>query len=139
MRTPDQTTDHAPDVPGPITTSSGTNADHSRLISGSRVQGTTVYSPAGEELGQIDDVMIDPTSGRIVYGVLQFGGFMGMGSDYHPIPFARLQYDSAREGYTTDLTKEQLENAPRHDDDWYHDREWQERSHQHYGVSPYWL
>lgn len=132
-------TDTNPDQPGPITTSSGTNSDTNPLLSGHSVQGTKVYSLSGEELGHIDDVMIEPVSGRVVYGVLQFGGFLGIGADFHPIPFERLTYDAERGGYTTDLTKEQLEHAPRHDEGWYHDRDWQERSHRHYGVHPYWL
>jgi hypothetical protein len=109
------------------------------LISGGTIQGTRVYSPRGDELGHIEDVMIDPSSGKVVYGVLQFGGFLGMGADYHPIPFSRLQYDPRQEGYVTDLTQEQLEGAPRHDDNWRADRDWQERSHRHYGVAPYWM
>jgi hypothetical protein len=127
-----------PKAPGPIPTSSGTNADESRLIAGRSAQGMKVFSPTGDELGHIDDLMIEPVSGRIAYGVLQFGGVLGIGADYHPIPFARLSYDPARGGYVTDLTREQLEGAPRHDDSWYHDRNWQEKSHRHYGVDPYW-
>lgn len=134
-----QSQDRPIDAAGPTVTSSGTNADHGPLISGKTVQGTKVYSPNGDDLGHIDDVMVEPATGRVVYGVLQFGGFLGIGSDYFPIPFGRLRYDGTRDAYTTDLTKEQLENAPRHDDNWHSDREWQERSHQHYGVSPYWL
>ena len=109
------------------------------LISGRSVQGTRVYSPAGDELGHIDDVMIDASSGKTVYGVLEFGGFLGIGSDHHAIPFGKLRYDTAREGYVTDLTKEQLEKAPRQDETWREDRDWQKRSHEYYGVAPYWL
>ena len=109
------------------------------LISGRTIQGTRVYSPQGDDLGQIDDVMIEPGTAKVVFGVLEFGGFLGIGSDHHPIPFGRLRYDSAREGYVTDLTKEQLEGAPRHSDDWRTDRDWQERSYRHYGVNPYWM
>ena len=130
--------DRTAEGPGPITTSSGTNSGETRLISGKAAQGTKVYSPNGDDLGHIDDVIIEPVSGRVVYGVLQFGGFMGLGSDYHPIPFGRLSYDPARGGYVTEVTREQLESAPRHNGNWYEDRDWQERSHKHYGVDPYW-
>ena len=109
------------------------------LISGKSIQGTRVYSPAGDELGHIDDVMIDTATGRTVYGVLQFGGFLGIGSDHHAIPFAKLMYDAARDGYVTDLTKEQLEAAPKQEETWRNDRDWQKRSHEHYGVAPYWV
>lgn len=109
------------------------------LISGRTIQGTRVFSPAGDELGHIEDVMIDAASGRTVYGVLQFGGFLGIGSDHHAIPFGKLRYDRQRGGYVTDLTKEQLEKAPKQDDGWREDQEWQKRSHEHYGVMPYWM
>ncbi len=130
--------DRSAEGSGPITTSSGTNADESRLISGKAAQGTKVYSPNGDELGHIDDIIIEPVSGRVVYGVLQFGGVLGLGAEYHPVPFGRLSYDEGRGGYVTELTKEQLESAPRHDGNWYEDRTWQEKSHKHYGLEPYW-
>lgn len=110
------------------------------IISGKDdINGTKVYSPAGDDLGHIDDVMIDPASGKVVYGLLQFGGFLGIGSDYYPIPFGKLRYDHARQAYVTDLTKEQLEGAPRYGDDWRTDRAWQQRSYEHYGVPLYWV
>lgn len=118
----------------------GYEATTAHLISGrDDINGTRVYSPAGDDLGHIDDVMIDPASGKVVYGVLQFGGFLGIGSDYHPIPFGKLSYDRARNVYVTDLTREQLEGAPMYGDDWRSNRDWQQRSYEHYGVSPYWL
>ncbi|WP_437435745.1 PRC-barrel domain-containing protein [Ketogulonicigenium vulgare] len=53
-------------------------AETSNLLSGKdEVKGTKVYSPAGDDLGHIDDVMIDAASGKVVYGVLEFGGFLG--------------------------------------------------------------
>lgn len=116
-----------------------TNAGTAGLISGGSIQGTRVYSPQGDELGHIHDVMVEPGNGKIVYGILEFGGFLGIGADHHPIPFARLRYDHAKSGYVTDLTKEQLENAPKHDDTWRENRDWQEQSHKHYGVQPYWM
>jgi sporulation protein YlmC with PRC-barrel domain len=113
--------------------------DGNALISGKTIQGTRVYSPAGDELGHIDDVMIDAASGKTVYGVLEFGGFLGLGSDHHAIPFGKLKYDHTRDGYVTDLTREQLDAAPQHDESWRENREWQKRSHDYYGVTPYWL
>lgn len=119
--------------------STSTMPNGNTLISGKTIQGTRVYSPSGDELGHIDDVMIDASSGKTVYGVLEFGGFLGIGSDHHAIPFGKLKYDAARDGYVTDLTKEQLEAAPKQDETWRSDRDWQMRSHEYYGVAPYWL
>lgn len=116
----------------------GTTPSVSSLISGKAVQGTKVYSPAGDDLGHIDDIMIDAATGKVVYGILQFGGFLGIGSDYHPIPFGRLNYDVNRGGYVTDLTKADLETAPPAADDWRENREWQRQSYDHYRVPYYW-
>ncbi len=120
-----------------VTTASGTQAG--ALISGRTVQGTHVYSPAGEHLGHIDDVMIEAVSGRVAYGVLQFGGFLGIGSDFYPIPFGKLRYDAGRDGYVTDLTRTDLEGAPQHAEDWRTNRDWQSRANDYYGVAPYWI
>jgi len=50
------------------------------------VKGTNVYNPAGDKLGGVDDIMIDKVSGRAIYAVMSFGGFLGMGEKYHPLP-----------------------------------------------------
>ena len=82
------------------------------LISAGRVQGTNVYNTSGDPLGEINDVMIDKRSGRIAYAVMSFGGFLGMGERYHPLPWGSLKYDTAQGGYVVGVTKEQLEKAP---------------------------
>ncbi len=116
-----------------------TVANGTLLISARSIQGTLVYSPTGDDLGRIDDVMIDTASGRTVYGILEFGGFLGLGGGHHAIPFAMLRYDGQRDGYVTDLCKEQREKAPTLDDDWGVSSDWQKRSDDFYGVTPYWL
>ena len=90
-----------------------------RLISSRRVEGTPVYNQAGEKLGTIHSVMIEKVSGRVAYAVMAFGGFLGLGSHVHPVPWELLTYDVDRDGYVVDLTREQLEKAPamRLDDD----------------------
>jgi len=82
------------------------------LIASSKVEGTTVYNPAGENLGSIYDLMVDKRSGQVEYAVLQFGGFLGVGSDYYPIPWPALEYDEEQGGYVIDIDKESLESAP---------------------------
>ncbi|MEZ5739151.1 MAG: PRC-barrel domain-containing protein [Burkholderiaceae bacterium] len=81
------------------------------LISANRVTGTNVYNRAGEKLGSVEDVIIDKVGGRSVYAMMSFGGFLGMGEDYHPLPWQTLQYDTDKGGYVVDLAKEQLEGA----------------------------
>ncbi len=65
------------------------------LIAASKVNGTTVYNTAGEKLGSVYDVMIDKRSGKAAYAIMSFGGFLGIGDSYHPLPWQSLTYDEA--------------------------------------------
>jgi sporulation protein YlmC with PRC-barrel domain len=56
------------------------------LIAASNVQGTAVYNAEGESLGSIHDLMIDKISGHVAYAIMSFGGFLGIGNSYHPLP-----------------------------------------------------
>ena len=84
------------------------------LIASDKVEGTAVYNSEGEKLGSIYNFMVDKVSGQVEYAVLQFGGFLGAGSDYYPVPWAALEYDEDEGGYVTDIDKESLEEAPRY-------------------------
>ncbi len=83
------------------------------VISSDKVEGTNVYNPAGEKLGSIDDLMIDKYSGKVSYAVMEFGGFLGMGTDRYPIPWSMLKYDEGKSGYVVPLDKVKLEKAPK--------------------------
>lgn len=87
---------------------------HSDVISSDRVEGTNVYNPSGTKLGSVDDLMIDKRSGQVRYAVLEFGGFLGIGTDRYPLPWNMLKYDTDLEGYVVPLSKETLEGAPRY-------------------------
>ena len=82
------------------------------LIASNKVEGTSVYNSAGEKLGSIYNFMVDKRTGQVEYAVLQFGGFLSMGSDYYPLPWEVLEYDEDQGAYVIELTKEQLKNAP---------------------------
>jgi sporulation protein YlmC with PRC-barrel domain len=88
----------------------------SDVISSDRVEGTSVYNAAGDKLGSIDDLMIDKRSGQVRYAVLEFGGFLGMGTDRFPLPWNLLKYDVEREGYVVPIDKARLDGAPRYDE-----------------------
>src|ERR1700736_3276703 len=75
------------------------------VISSEKVEGTAVYNPDGDKLGSIDDLMIDKWSGQVRYAVLEFGGFLGMGTDRYPIPWSMLKYDDGKSGYIVPLDK----------------------------------
>jgi sporulation protein YlmC with PRC-barrel domain len=112
----------------------------SRLIGSDRVEGTTVYNRSGEKIGSIKTVMIDKLTGKVAYAVMSFGGFLGVGDNYYPLPWSMLKYDTRLGGYVVDIDKKVLEGAPsygpRERIDW-DDENWVRRVHEHYGVDPY--
>ena len=84
-------------------------------IAASKVEGTKVYNLQGETLGTIDELSIDKASGKVRYATLEFGGFLGMGTDRYPMPWAQLEYDTSKDGYVVDLDKGRLKDAPRYE------------------------
>jgi hypothetical protein len=87
------------------------------VISSEKVEGTTVYNAGGDKLGSIDDLMIDKVSGQVQYAVLEFGGFLGVGTDRYPIPWKVLKYSTDKGGYVVPLDKSRLDQAPKYRDD----------------------
>lgn len=112
------------------------------LIGSDKVEGTSVYSQSNDKIGKIERVMIDKPSGKVAYAVLSFGGFLGIGDDHYPLPWAKLTYDESIGGYRTDLSQADLEDAPRYGAG--EDYEWDDRQrgldiYTYYGVPPYWI
>jgi sporulation protein YlmC with PRC-barrel domain len=106
------------------------------LIASNKVEGTAVYDEDGEKLGSIYNFMVDKVSGQVEYAVLQFGGILGIGSDYYPLPWDKLTYDTDRGGYVVDIDKETLEAAPRYsaDEEPVYDQAYGERVYGYYGL-----
>ena len=92
-----------------------TNPD-GQLIAAKQVQGTTVYDTKLQNLGSIEDVMIDKSTGRIAYAILSFGGFLGIGDRYYPLPWEKLAYNTELGGYVIDIDRDVLEGAPSYTD-----------------------
>ena len=111
------------------------------LIASDKVEGTKVYDPAGEHIGSIERILVEKRSGKVSYAVLSFGGFLGIGSDHYPLPWTKLNYDKDLGGYRVDVTKAQLEGAPKYEreDDEYWTEENGRRVYDYYGVTPYWI
>jgi PRC-barrel domain len=108
------------------------------LIGSDKVEGTSIYNPQGEDLGHIERVMIDKRSGHVVYGVMSFGGFLGIGKKYHPLPWSVLEYDTNKGGYVVNLDKRTLEGAPTFDegvDPSWSDPQWGRKVHDYYGAT----
>ncbi len=110
------------------------------LIAAEKVEGTNVYNPQGEKLGTVDDIMIDKISGRAIYAVMSFGGFLGMGEKQHPLPWSSLKYDERQGGYVVNLNKEMLEKAPTLDagQDFIWTADYGRRVDKYYGAQSYW-
>jgi sporulation protein YlmC with PRC-barrel domain len=113
-----------------------TTPSTSDVISSDRVEGSNVYNESGDKLGSIDDLMIDKRSGQVRYAVLEFGGFLGIGTDRYPLPWNVLKYDTSRDGYVVPLDKSRLENAPRYaqDERPEYDPEYGRRVSDYYGA-----
>src|SRR5688500_16392339 len=108
------------------------------LIASDTVEGTSVYDRSGENIGTVYDFMLDNKSGHGAYAVMSYGGFLGIGEKYHPIPWKKLTYDTGLGGYIVDIDRKQLESAPsysRSDSPW-RDPKYGRSVYDYYGV-PY--
>jgi len=109
------------------------------LISSEVIRGTKVYNFAGDHLGTVISVMIDKFSGQVAYAVMSFGGFLGLGEKYHPLPWHMLKFDQNVGGYVIDLDKERLLAAPSYaltDPLRWEDDEWRTRLDNFYKPAP---
>ena len=109
-----------------------------RLIASNKVEGTAVYNRTGEQLGTVFNFMVDKISGQVAYVVMSFGGFLGMGESYHPLPWKALTYDTRLEGYVVDIDKDRLANAPSHgpEEDPFVDDEYGAKVDAYYRTAP---
>lgn len=108
------------------------------FISSEDVEGTKVYDPDDNGIGSIDHLMIDKITGKIVYAVMSFGGFLNLGHSHFPIPWSALTYDPDVDGFRANVSEDQLRDAPAFSDDSYRSRDWETRVHEHYDAPPYW-
>jgi sporulation protein YlmC with PRC-barrel domain len=104
--------------------------------------GTNIEDPAGKNLGEIDDIVVDDGTGRVIYAVLSFGGFLGMGDKLFALPWQSLKASTKDEKkMVLDVPKERLQAAPGFDKkNWPNmaDRRWGTEVHKYYGQPPYW-
>ena len=119
----------------------GSVNENSSLIAADKVQGTEVYNRSGENIGSIYDLMLDKRSGNVAYAIMSFGGFLGLGNNYHPLPWSMLKYDANMGGYVIDIENPQLEKAPAYaasETPAWGDEAYETGIHRYYGVPPYW-
>jgi sporulation protein YlmC with PRC-barrel domain len=103
--------------------------------------GANVVNAQNEDLGKIEDLVLDAAAGRITYAVLSFGGFLGMGEKYFAIPWNACHLNLKENVVVLNVDKKLLENAPGFDkDNWPNvaDSSWGTSIYKHYGYTPYW-
>lgn len=111
------------------------------FLAATRMIGNGVRNPEGEDLGRIEDLVIDLQTGRITYGVLSFGGFLGIGDKLFAIPWSAMTLDPDEKVFLLDVDKETLKEAPGFDkENWpdMADRRWGTQIHKYYRRTPYW-
>lgn len=114
-----------------------------RALSASTLIGDDVRNPAGDDLGHVEEIMLDVNSGRIAYAVISFGGFLGLGDKLFAVPWNALSLDTGEHAFILDVDEETLENAPGFDkDNWPKtvdgDDTWLLDVYDYYGYPPYW-
>lgn len=112
-----------------------------RMLSAGTLTGDNVRNREGEDLGKIEEIMIDVESGAVAYAVLSFGGFLGIGDKLFAIPWEALEVDELNREFILNVDKQTLKNAPGFDkDNWPEmaDISWGADIHAHYQLTPYW-
>ncbi|PRX90885.1 PRC-barrel domain-containing protein [Paraburkholderia sp. BL25I1N1] len=111
------------------------------VMTASTLDGNKVVSSDGAEIGKISDIMLDVRSGRVTYAVLSEGGFLGIGSTLHAIPWSALTLDTDEMCFFVDITAEEVRNEPGFDKDHWPsmaDVQWGATVHRYYNRDPYW-
>jgi sporulation protein YlmC with PRC-barrel domain len=112
--------------------------DQLRSLISARVDDTNVYDRDGKKIGTVYTFHIDRWSGQVEYAVLSFGGFLGLGQSYHPIPFGMLGVNQEKGGYTVDADRSLLDGSPSYRPDtapvW--DTAYAKRISDYYGMPP---
>lgn len=114
---------------------------HPEVLSAGTLIGDNVRNMQGEDLGKLEEIMIDLDEGRVAYAVLSFGGFLGMGDKLFAIPWEALSVDTENHELVLNVQRELLENAPGFDKDHWPktgDRQWLVDVYSYYGYDPYW-
>jgi sporulation protein YlmC with PRC-barrel domain len=92
------------------------NKPSGRLTTASTMRGLTVFNTALEELGRIEDVIIEEPAGRIAFAILRQGGFLGIGAHHYPLRWEKLRFDVVMDGYIADDDRDVREGAPSYTD-----------------------
>lgn len=107
------------------------------LMGANTLDGNDVYNRQDEDLGNIKEIMLDMTQGRIAYAVLAYGGFMGLGEKLFAVPWRALTLDTVNKRFVLDIAKDRLELAPGFDKGHWPDmadKTWAKEIDDYYGI-----
>lgn len=128
-----------------IVGSRATYGDHvgpgPEVMAADTLTGNNVVNKVGQDLGEIEHIMLDVPNGRIAYAVLSFGGFLGLGEKLFAIPWHVLKLDVTNKCFIFDIDADKLKNAPGFDKaQWpsMADESWARSVHSYYSTRPYW-
>lgn len=107
-----------------------------RFVASNLMANPLVYNRGGHKLGTIHSFIVEKQTGQVAYAILSFGGFLGLGQKYHPLPWESLTYDLGRDGYLVTVDKAMLEGSPsyRPDDAPQFDDAYGQRVSTYYGM-----
>jgi hypothetical protein len=100
-----------------------------------------VKSPQGEDLGKLEEVIIDMEVDRVAYAVLSFGGFLGLGNKWVPVPWDAIALRPDEKVLLLNIDKDKLQKAPNFEGPTLPElanRQWGAVIHAYYGYPPYW-
>lgn len=111
------------------------------VLSASTLIGDKVINSQGEDLGKIEEIMLDLENGCVSYAVLSFGGILGIGDKLFAVPWNAMKLNTDKKAFILDVDKERLRNAPGFNkDNWPErpDTQWLESVYSYYDTKPYW-
>lgn len=113
--------------------------DSDQTIAGTEddIRGRTVVDAGGEELGRVDDFLVDEGEGRVRFLVVESGGFLGIGADQTYIPVEAIA--EVGDVVRIDRSRDVVAAAPRYDPDVVSEESFSDRAYGYFGLTPYWM
>lgn len=114
---------------------------HVRLARATTLLGLKVRSPEREDLGEIEDLVIDVGEGYIAYVILGRGGILGVGETRHAVPWTAIRIEPIERVAVLYIEKEKLDSAPPLEEGTWQEvasRRWLAGIYAYYGARPYW-
>ncbi len=112
-----------------------------RVVSINTLNRDRVTNVNGEDLGRIEDIMVDIETGRISFAVLSTSGFFGRDAHLHAVPWEALKYSIHDKTFILNISKDTLSKAPsftRTNRPDLSTLTWLQEVYAYYGIQPYW-